>query len=594
MSLVTAALTLASSPPVSLALFLDRGQFLLYGVGPVSQEVLWSVGLRASAEEERGDLGWPRVLVTKAGEGFVAMQTGLERLEMGELECSEMREGMYVVSDRKETWLWVQAATGEIHQEAGFSPECQFIPIKRLDKTIKLLAKDTDIELSQAIWSDFQVFSPCLKVGSEPIMTPLLGAEFLGYWWSASTDESLVPDLETVLLFVCISLAVGFRLGTKGSSASKMHIRIHRSKLNPRSSSDPSTATTAPCSSPEGSQKSIDTTNFEQDSHRRMTLKVLTMKQPVNASDLETPTSLHSSSEARICDLLSNGRFNDCFQDMEMLTEGQLRTEYRARHRLDQKLYLITVLQFHYEPGQKIAQTAMFREVAAMVKVRHKHIVNYVTCWVEEGEEGLACLYIQSQWIEGNTLKAWLCSRPAPDRHQNCIIFRQILKAISHIHSKNVVHRGIKPTSIYLSGNEQVTVGNFRFAAKAKAKSMTQSQELAQSLYAAPELASEATVSPSIDVYPLGLVLLELCEGHMTKVERRTAFARLKKERELPEDMAERFPIESELILQLTSEEASRPEVQSLLMSTALRLWEQETGCSPRSSTPSPRLSPSC
>lgn len=590
-SIATAVLVLSSSPP-SLAVFLNRSQFLLYGVCPASQTVLWSVGLEtASSEKEEKDWEGPRVLVTKTGEGFLSMETGLERLEMREMECLETREGMYVMWDKTETWLWVQADTGEIHTKVSFGPKCQFIPIKRTDKTVKLLAKFTDIEISQTVSSDFQAFSQCFEADSETITTQLEGAEFLGYWPGIQTEESLLPDIETVLFFVCISLAVGFRLGSQRNSSSKLHIRIQRSKLSPLSHSDPSTATTI---SPEGSHQSISPPNSDQDNHRHMTLKVLTMRQPVRTLDLETPTSLHSSSEALISDLLSNGRFNECFQDVELLTETQLRTEYRARHRLDQKSYLITVLQFRYELGQKIAQTAMFREVAAMVKVRHKHIVNYVTCWVEEGEEGLACLYIQSQWVEGNTLKAWLSSRLTPNRHQNCLIFRQILKAISHIHSKNVVHRGIKPSSIYLSMDEQVTVGNFRFAAKAKAKSMTQSQELSQSLYAAPELASEATVSPGIDVYPLGLVLLELCEGQMTKVERQKAFARLKKDRELSQHVTECFPIESELILQLTSDEKSRPGVQFLLTSEAIRRWEAETGCSPRSSAQSPHLSPSC
>lgn len=595
-SIATVSLILASDPPASssLALFINRSNSLLFGVCPLSLAVLWTVRLESVlCTKETEDSKEPRIWVTKTEEVLLSTKSGLERLETGEMECFDTREDMYVVWEKTESWLWVEPMTGKVHKESDCGLENQLIPIKRLDRTVKLIEKDTEMELSQACLSDYIPISPCFHLGQQPAIGTLNGAEFLGYWQSFETEESILPDIETVILFLCISLGIGFHMGKRAQSTSKLHVSIHRSKHNPLGYSAHSAATTVPCSSPEGSQKSLETGDFEQDEHRHMTLRVLTMRQPVKSVDLETPTSLHSSSEALISDLLSNGRFKDCFQDVELLAESQLRNEYRARHRLDGTLYLVTVLQFHYEAGQKIAKTPMFREVAAMVRVRNKHIVNYVTCWVEEDEAGLASLYIQSQWIVGNTLKAWLSLRTKPNRHQNCIIFRQILKAIAHIHRKHVVHRGIKPSSIYLSG-DLVTVGNFRFAAKAKAKSMTQSQELSQSLYAAPELASEATVTPSIDIYPLGLVLLELCEGQMTKGERRGAFERLKKERKLPAEVEEGFPFESELILQLTSEEASRPDASSLLESPLFRSWELEVGCFPRSGTPSPYLSPSC
>ena len=594
-SIATVSLVLASDPPApsSLGLFLNRGNSLLFGVCPLSLAVLWTVRLESvQCTKESENSRKPHIRVTKTGEVLLSATTGLERLETGEKECFDTRDDMYVVWDKTESWLWVEPRTGNVHTESDCNLESPLIPIKRLDRTVKLIAKGTEIELSQVCLSDYVPLSPYFHLGKQPAIATLEDAEFLGYWQGSESEESLLPDIETVLLFLCISLGIGFHMGTRAQSNGKLHVKIHRSKLNPLSYSGHSAATTVPCSSPEGSQKSLENGDFEQDEHRHMTLSVLTMRKPAKSVDVGTPTSLHSSSEALISDLLSNGRFKDCFQDVDLLAESQLRTEYRARHRLDRTLYLITVLQFHYQFGQKIAQTAMFREVAAMVRVRNKHIVNYVTCWVEEDEAGLASLYIQSQWIEGNTLKAWLSLRPKPNRHQNCVIFRQILKAIAHIHRKHVVHRGIKPSSIYLSG-DLVTVGNFRFAAKAKAKSMTQSQELSQSLYAAPELASEATVAPSIDIYPLGLVLLELCEGQMTIGERRAAFARLKEERKLPAEVEEGFPIESELILQLTSEETSRPDASSLLESPLFRSWELEVGCSPRSGTPSPHLSPS-
>ena len=430
-----------STELTSVGVFLSRDSLELCGVNGVTMEVLWTTRLESVLPAKDPTLQWPQVFVTKAGEVFLSLQQGLQRVEVNvseltDSECFEVSQELYITGEKQEQWMWIDPISGQLHSEIGINPECQYLPIQRLDRTVRLLSVLSPTELSRASWTEV-IAHACIQQGSRPVLPHLDDTEFLGYW--QISQESLLPDIETVFLFVCISLIIGFRLGVRAHNKSVLHVEIQRAPLS--TYSEPCTATTAPCSSPEGSQQSL---NLDGDDANVKHLTIKTKRLWSKKFEMETPTSLHSSSEALISDLLSNGRFRETFQDVEMLMQSQQRSEFRAKHGLDQKSYLITVLQFHYEPDQRIGRTAMFREVAAMIKVRYKHIVNYVTCWVEECDEGFACLYIQSQWVDGKSMKAWLATRKTPDRRQNCLIFRQIVKAVAHIHSKQVVHRGIK------------------------------------------------------------------------------------------------------------------------------------------------------
>ena len=136
-------------------------------------------------------------------------------------------------------------------------------------------------------------------------------------------------------------------------------------------------------------------------------------------------------------------------------------------------------------------------------------------------------------------------------------------------------------------------IGNFRFAAKARARTTRQSIELSNSQYSAPELIYRSTVNEMIDIYPLGLVLMELCMESMPKECRNEVFSALREERRLPSEVLEKHSTESEIILQLTSPDPrQRPSAQSLLASPLLRDWEKEVGLSPRSDGLSPMIEP--
>lgn len=72
---------------------------------------------------------------------------------------------------------------------------------------------------------------------------------------------------------------------------------------------------------------------------------------------------------------------------------------------------------------------------------------------------GPGTLYIQMEYCANNTLKD-IITRPEREPKQIMSYFRQILDALSYMHSRNIIHRDVKPANIFLDseGNAQVVV----------------------------------------------------------------------------------------------------------------------------------------
>ena len=478
-----------------VALLLDKNG-LLHGLSLPALEPLWVLAtgfptLQSLQFEPRGQ---PQFFPTATGALFLlkdeksSLQKHPDTLqEIAALGCSELDQDFYFHGTTQETTLRVDIRTGQLLSKSRPSSDCSELTFLQLSHSIDLVSKSTQTPVSSLSHTQLIALS-CVFQGeflTTDDRTRLSEHQLIGFAsLPVSSEESkwVLSDLKTILVFMVLSLAIGFKLGTKAASTPLHVSTVHQLQI-PLADSDPSTATTGPSFSPSNSQKGVEA-DAQQGTegrgqsqgsvdHHRMVLTITVPEQvAMERFELETPTSLHLPSEAQIQDLISNGRFTETFESPTLIEETLETKIFRARHRLDRKLYIVKVTKFKYEPRQKIAQLAMFREVAAMMKFRHKHIVTYVTCWVETGDSfGIISyqsletlcgsdgeeerplelppringyLYIQSEFVQGQDLKSRLTHRNKVDRRENCLIFRQILKAVAHIHGKRIVHRGLK------------------------------------------------------------------------------------------------------------------------------------------------------
>ncbi|KAK4409997.1 protein LYK2 [Sesamum angolense] len=124
--------------------------------------------------------------------------------------------------------------------------------------------------------------------------------------------------------------------------------------------------------------------------------------------------------------------------------------------------------------------------------------------WIHSG------LAIKSQFIAScNCFLTW------NQRVKICLDVATALQYMHHIMNPSYVHRNIKSRNIFLDEDFSAKVGNFGMAncSGQEAEDQESYQAAWNKGYLAPEYLSEGIISPSMDVFAYGVVLLEVLSG---------------------------------------------------------------------------------
>ncbi|GMT26253.1 hypothetical protein PFISCL1PPCAC_17550, partial [Pristionchus fissidentatus] len=137
-------------------------------------------------------------------------------------------------------------------------------------------------------------------------------------------------------------------------------------------------------------------------------------------------------------------------------------------------------------------------------------------------------LYIQMKLCKGS-LEDWLRDNQEHPRDPQRIdmIFKQIVEAIAYIHDTGVFHRDLKPSNILFDDNDRIRVCDLGIASEfeileGQEITATRTANIGTPLYSSPEQ-RYWRYSSKVDVFALGLILVELCV-RMTAELRKRAF----------------------------------------------------------------------
>ncbi|MGH3499086.1 MAG: serine/threonine-protein kinase [Nocardioidaceae bacterium] len=121
--------------------------------------------------------------------------------------------------------------------------------------------------------------------------------------------------------------------------------------------------------------------------------------------------------------------------------------------------------------------------------------------------------YLVLEYVEGDTLSGLLTGGPLPPKRAVGLV-AQAADALQVAHDKGIVHRDVKPSNLLVTPQGSVKVTDFGIAKAAADASVTATgQVMGTPHYLSPEQAAGSNVSPSSDVYSLGVVLHEALSG---------------------------------------------------------------------------------
>ena len=197
------------------------------------------------------------------------------------------------------------------------------------------------------------------------------------------------------------------------------------------------------------------------------------------------------------------------YEILELIGSGGMANVYKARcHRLN-RLVAIKILK------SDLADNADFRrrfhdESQAVAQLSHANIVSVYDVSTNPDRE-----YIVMELIDGITLKQYMERRGRMDWRESLHFITQIMRGLSHAHSRGIIHRDIKPQNIMVLRDGSVKVADFGIACLANQGQTLTQEALGSVHYISPEQARGDRIDARSDIYSAGVVLYEMLTGRL-------------------------------------------------------------------------------
>lgn len=235
----------------------------------------------------------------------------------------------------------------------------------------------------------------------------------------------------------------------------------------------------------------------------------------------------------------------DRYEILELIGAGGMANVYKALcHRLNR--YDAVKIMRDDAAANESLRNSFRAESQAVAMLSHPNIVSVYDVSHNDDLE-----YIVMELIDGITLKDYLKAN-GPVKPEQAVNFSiQIARALSHAHSKGIIHRDIKPQNVMLLDDGLIKVADFGIAALQSDENGESNETVGSVHYIAPEQARGGAADLRSDIYSLGIVMYEMLTGRLPYVGRtelEVAVKHMNTDAVAPTDIIPELPKELERI----------------------------------------------
>ncbi|MDQ1747881.1 MAG: eukaryotic-like serine/threonine-protein kinase [Frankiaceae bacterium] len=175
-------------------------------------------------------------------------------------------------------------------------------------------------------------------------------------------------------------------------------------------------------------------------------------------------------------------------------------------------------------------------EMRTLASLEHPNLVSVYDAGTTEDT---AQPYLVMQLIDGHTLADELREGALP-AERTARYGAALADALAYVHAQGFVHRDVKPANVLVANDGRVHLADFGIARLVDSAHTTRAGEVVGTpAYFAPEQVAGEPVGAAVDIYSLGMVLLECLTGERsfegTTME--VAVARLARDPDVPEHL---------------------------------------------------------
>ncbi|MBN2369751.1 MAG: protein kinase [Vicinamibacteria bacterium] len=191
----------------------------------------------------------------------------------------------------------------------------------------------------------------------------------------------------------------------------------------------------------------------------------------------------------------------------DKIGQGAMGEVYRARDPILNRDVALKVITANLAADPELQ--ARFRiEAQSAAQLNHPNIITVY----DFGEEG-GKAFLATELLEGIDLRRLIGKPAMRDLDRVLFIVEQICDGLAYAHSKNVVHRDLKPGNIHILPSGRVKILDFGLARLGASEITQAGQILGTPHYMAPEQAMSGAIDHRADLFTLGSVLYEMLVG---------------------------------------------------------------------------------
>jgi serine/threonine protein kinase len=213
-----------------------------------------------------------------------------------------------------------------------------------------------------------------------------------------------------------------------------------------------------------------------------------------------------------MCQIAEGGTVFGTYRLGRLIGEGGMGKVYEAVHEIMGRTVAIKVVSTKFTENK--SNTVRFnQEIRALAKLNHPNIVIIFDAGKVKQRH-----YFAMELLAGPSLKAYVDSKTYLQEKEALQIIRATARALGHAHSRNVIHRDVKPENLIFDINKVPKLTDFGLVMHYDTDHMTLTQEgmiVGSFYYASPEqVDGRRDIDGRSDIYSLGATLYYALTGH--------------------------------------------------------------------------------
>ncbi|KAL6062574.1 signal transducing kinase of the PAK [Balamuthia mandrillaris] len=164
--------------------------------------------------------------------------------------------------------------------------------------------------------------------------------------------------------------------------------------------------------------------------------------------------------------------------------------------------------------NRKNKEKHLISEIGIMKSCNNPNIVRFIDSY-RDGEEPNK-IWVVMEYCDGGSLLeiVELFQQDIQlNENQMAFVMRECLKGLRYIHERHRLHRDIKSANVLLTSTGEIKLTDFGFAAQLTEQMQHRQTILGTAYWMAPEMIRRQAYGPSIDIWSLGVLLLEMAQG---------------------------------------------------------------------------------